>query len=79
MIRLSRLISFLVAMVLCAAVAFSGCKSAPRNVFPASNEIVGWQKTSDTRVFQARDLWQYIDGDSEQYIQAGVVSTSTSD
>jgi hypothetical protein len=24
-------------------------------------------------------LWQYIDGDSEQYIQAGVVSTSTSD
>ena len=79
MIRLSRLISLPVAMVLCAAFAFSGCKSAPRNVFPASNEIVGWQKTSDTRVFQARDLWQYIDGDSEQYIQAGVVSTSTSD
>jgi hypothetical protein len=24
-------------------------------------------------------LWQYIDGDAEQYISAGVVSTSTSD
>jgi hypothetical protein len=26
-----------------------------------------------------RILWQYIDGDAEQYISAGVVSTSTSD
>jgi hypothetical protein len=24
-------------------------------------------------------LWQYIDGDAEQYISAGIVSTSTSD
>ena len=30
-------------------------------------------------MFAAKDLWQYIDGDAEQYIQAGVVSTSTSD
>jgi hypothetical protein len=29
--------------------------------------------------FCAKDLWQYIDGDAEQYISAGVVSTSTSD
>ena len=38
-----------------------------------------WEKTSDTRVFAANDLWKYIDGDAEQYISAGVVSTSTSD
>ena len=37
------------------------------------------RKSSDTRVFAAKDLWQYIDGDAEQYIAAGVVSTSTSD
>jgi hypothetical protein len=47
--------------------------------FPASNSVAGWDKTSDTRVFAAKDLWQYVDGDSEQYIQAGVVSTSTAD
>lgn len=57
----------------------AGCKSAPRDPFPASGEVKGWVKTDDTRVFAAKDLWQYIDGDSEQYIQAGVVSTSTSD
>ncbi len=47
--------------------------------FPASNAVAGWQKASETRVFAAKDLWQYIDGDAEQYISAGVVSTSTSD
>jgi hypothetical protein len=57
----------------------SGCKKQKINPFPASGEVAGWQKTGDTRVFEAKDLWQYIDGDSEQYMQAGVVSTSTTD
>jgi hypothetical protein len=67
----------------CVAIAFmiagAGCKKAVVDPFPASGAIAGWQKTSDTRVFAAKDLWQYIDGDAEQYIQAGVVTTSTSD
>src|SRR6266702_7193365 len=62
-----------------AAAAGSGCKKSKASPFPASGAVAGWQKSSDTRVFEAKDLWQYIDGDSEQYIQAGVVSTSTSD
>jgi len=62
-----------------AAAAGSGCRKSKANPFPASGAVAGWQKSSDTRVFEAKDLWQYIDGDSEQYIQAGVVSTSTSD
>jgi hypothetical protein len=62
-----------------AVVAFTGCKKAKVDPFPASNAVAGWQKTSETRVFAAKDLWQYIDGDAEQYISAGVVSTSTSD
>ena len=57
----------------------SACKKKSIDPFPATGEISGWQKTGQTRVFEAKDLWQYIDGDSEQYIQAGVISTSTSD
>jgi hypothetical protein len=67
------------AIVLLAAVAATGCKKKNADPFPASGAVAGWDKTSDTRVFAAKDLWQYIDGDAEQYISAGVVSTSTSD
>ena len=56
-----------------------GCKKKIANPFPASGAVAGWEKSSETRAFEPKDLWQYIDGDSEQYIQAGVVSTSTSD
>jgi len=66
-----------VAMV--ASVLGSGCRRAPQDPFPASGAIAGWQKTDATRVFEAKDLWQYIDGDAEHFIQAGVVSTSTAD
>ena len=59
--------------------AISGCKKKIANPFPVSGAVPGWEKSSETRSFEPKDLWQYIDGDSEQYIQAGVVSTSTSD
>lgn len=67
------------ALVLFAALPGTGCKKLKSNPFPDSGAVAGWQKTSDTRTFAAKDLWQYIDGDAEQYIAAGVVSTSTSD
>ena len=67
------------ALAFVAIVAVSGCKKKAANLLPASGSIAGWEKSSETRVFEAKDLWQYIDGDAEQYIQAGVVSTSTSD
>lgn len=66
-------------LVMAAAVAVPGCKKKVADSFPASGAVAGWQKASDTRVFAAKDLWQYIDGDAEQYLSAGVVSTSTSD
>jgi hypothetical protein len=62
-----------------AFVAGSGCKKSMVDVFPASGAVAGWEKSSETRTFAAKDLWQYIDGDSEQYIASGVVTTSTSD
>jgi hypothetical protein len=66
-------------VALLAVAMMSGCKKKSANPFPASGAVAAWDKSSETRTFEPKDLWQYIDGDSEQYIQAGVVSTSTSD
>ena len=68
-----------VVLALIAAVSVTGCKKKTIDAFPASGSVSGWEKTADTRTFAAKDLWQYIDGDAEQYVSAGVVSTSTSD
>jgi hypothetical protein len=74
--------SFLVGtlvILLLATIGVSGCKKKNANSFPASGVVAGWEKSSETRTFEPKDLWQYIDGDSEQFIRAGVVSTATSD
>jgi len=76
--RNSLLVRTLVVAVL-GTVAISGCKTKSVNPFPPSGAVAGWEKSSETRTFEPKDLWQYIDGDSEQFIQAGVVSTATSD
>ena len=68
-----------VALMVVAATLSTGCKKKGADPFPASNKVSGWEKSSETRVFAAKDLWQYIDGDAEHYVSAGVVSTSTSD
>lgn len=73
----SLMVGTLVTVLLVAGL--SGCKKKIADPFPASNAVAGWQKSSETRTFEPKDLWQYIDGDSEQFIQAGVVSTTTSD
>jgi hypothetical protein len=79
MFRLERWKVAMTALALAVLAASAGCRKAKVDAFPASGSVAGWEKTSDTRTFAAKDLWQYIDGDAEQYIQAGVVSTSTSD
>ena len=68
-----------VTIAMIATVAGTGCKKHQANPFPASGAVAGWDKTSETRTYAAKDLWQYIDGDAEQYVSAGVVTTSTSD
>jgi hypothetical protein len=67
------------AIILVVITATTGCKKKAADPFPASGALAGWEKTSETRIFAAKDLWQYIDGDAEQYLSAGVVSNSTSD
>ena len=71
--------SAVLVVALFTLIAFAGCKKKVVDPFPATGAVAGWEKASDTRVYAAKDLWQYIDGDSEQYLKAGVVSTSTSD
>lgn len=67
------------ALAIAAATAGTGCKKKAADPFPATDVVSGWQKSSETRSFAAKDLYQYVDGDAEQYISAGVVTTSTSD
>jgi hypothetical protein len=69
----------LAAIFFVAIFATTGCKKKAAAAFPKSGAVAGWEKSSETRTFAAKDLWQYIDGDAEQYISAGVVTTSTSD
>jgi hypothetical protein len=52
---------------------------SPESIFPANNEASGWVKAAAARTFNAADLYRYIDGDAERYIQAGVVKTFTAD
>jgi ferredoxin len=40
-------------------------------------EAPGWSRTSDIRVFPADKLHQYIDGDAERYLKAGIERTLT--
>lgn len=69
----------LIALLVITGLAGIGCRKKAVNPFPESGAVAGWQKNGETRNFDAANLWQYIDGDSEQYIKAGVVNTVTSD
>jgi hypothetical protein len=61
----------------------AGCgkkASGPQNHgFPEGSEVNGWVRTGEIRTFGAAQLSDYIDGDAEKYLQAGVKSTSTAD
>jgi len=63
--------------------AAGGCgkkkPAANASPFPESNQVSGWTKSGETRTYAAADLWQYIDGDAEKYMKAGVQTTSTAD
>jgi len=68
----------LLPLCLCASVVIA-CASKPATFFPNSNEVPGWNRSGDVRTFEADKLWEYIDGDAEKYIQAGVQKTVTAD
>ncbi len=67
------------ALLMAAAMSGAGCKKKVTDPFPASGSVAGWTKGEKVQTFDAANLWQYIDGGAEQYVSAGVVTTSTSD
>ena len=71
------------AVILVLAGLFVSCRSqAPSTAvdfFPASGSVPGWTKESATRTYDPSHLWEYIDGDADKYVHAGVVKTLASD
>lgn len=68
-----------IAGCLCLLLVAGGCKKRSSDPFPASGAVSGWEKTGDTRTYGADTLWQSIDGGADKYVEAGIVSASTSD
>lgn len=54
-------------------------RTATKAIFLETGQAPGWTKTSETRAFPPDRLYEYIDGDAEKYIQAGVEQTLTAD
>lgn len=82
MLRFTR--SSLVSAAAIWALIFSaGChsKSTPDSggYLPATGEADGWSKPGATRTFPADRLYQYLDGDADRYVKAGVQQAVTSD
>ncbi len=76
-----RLVRIAVGVALLGAILGCGRKPPSRSgeLFPWTGEVPGWSKTGETRTFLAANLWEYMDGDAEQYVQAGVEKTLTCD
>ena len=64
------------ALILTAACTRKTVASQP---FPESNQVAGWSKTGDSRTYTASNLYEYIDGDAEKYVKAGVKDAATAD
>jgi len=52
-------------------------KKEAASFFPETGVVAGWSQKGDPRTFEAGNLWQYIDGDADRYLQAGVERTLT--
>ena len=51
----------------------------PGDIFPADKTVAEWVKSSATRAFDADHLYEYIDGDADKYVRAGLVKALTSE
>ncbi len=58
-------------------IAACGCSHDPAVSLPES--APGWTRSAEVRTFSAKNLSDYIDGEAEKYIQAGVQKTLTAD
>jgi hypothetical protein len=51
--------------------------SAADTPLPESDEVRGWKKTGEIRIFDAGNLWKYINGGAEKYIKVGLTKMMT--
>ena len=72
-------IALLIAVAILASACGSKTPSPAPTFFPETNQVPGWAKSAETRTFPADKLWEYVDGDAERYLQAGVEKTLTAD
>jgi len=71
---LRRTQQILVLIALAAALSPS-CAGGPSG-FPA---VEGWTQSGEVRVYNAENLWEYIDGAAELFVQYGVETCATAD
>jgi len=77
--RVSQFVSA-TALLAAALLLSAGCKHrSTASFFPDSSEAPGWSKSPEVRTFSAEHLSDYIDGDADKYLNAGVKSASTAD
>jgi hypothetical protein len=72
-------VAIIVSSVLILAVGCHRQSISSAGLFPESGEATGWTKLPEVRTFAPDQLSDYIDGDAEKYLKAGVRSTSTAD
>jgi hypothetical protein len=70
----------LAALFAVALVFSAGCRHrSAASFFPDATEAPGWTRAPEIRTFSAEHLYDYIDGDAERYLKAGVKSAATAD
>lgn len=69
--------NFRKAILVAMLVVVSACSRGPDISLPES--APGWTRSGEVRTFSAKNLSDYIDGEAEKYIQAGVQKTLTAD
>jgi hypothetical protein len=58
------------------SLTLSGCSDAGSSDFPA---VQGWTRTGEVMVYDADNLWEYINGAAELFVSYGVRSCTTTD
>jgi hypothetical protein len=73
------LLATTVAVLIVSPACHSKRASDRKDYFPETGQVEGWNKSSATRTFPADRLYEYIDGDADRYLKAGVEHALTSD
>jgi hypothetical protein len=63
----------------CGPKSTTAAAASTSDFFPEATTAQGWSRSPEIRTYPAAELFNYIDGDAEKYIKAGVQSTSTAD